>query len=100
MTQPVCLNCCVTMYCHETGAFLEEMTSQAGYKIWCADIWCCPQCHTLTASGWGQRPFAEPTHEDYRMIRRQYHPRRFWSTPHDKEKYKEQRTPHPHLVTT
>ena len=54
----------------QNGVTVEELTEDgAGYKLWDADRWRCPECGAEVVTGFGRAPLAEhyqPTYQDAR----------------------------------
>ena len=91
--QPICLDCRLAMAIHETGAFLEQMTEQGPYRIWCADVFQCPGCHVMAAAGFGKQPYMRRQEADYLELRRKYRPKRFWATQREQQEYRMRHAP-------
>ena len=46
---------------------LETYDDGRPYKVWCADLWECPDCGTQVILGYGQRPIAEQFESDFQV---------------------------------
>lgn len=75
----VCSNCQVEFKSSKNGVEVVDYTSFGPYKIWEADEWECPGCHTEVITGFADRPiFVNTLHDG-----RRHHTGRssHWSAP-------------------
>jgi len=64
--KPICVKCRRFFRPFRTGVrFVEGMPDGAGltswspYKLWCGDLWRCPDCNAEVIVGVGSRPISE-----------------------------------------
>lgn len=67
MPKPVCVPCKQEFKVKKNGVIVQENLSPSGnpYKIWSADLWECPKCHTQILSGYGLSPMAHQFNKDF-----------------------------------
>ena len=67
MPKMVCVNCQTELQIEKTGVFVIEMflDPPVPYKIWNADLWQCPGCHTEIVSGFASHQLVEHYEDDF-----------------------------------
>jgi len=70
MSKPVCVPCGREFKVIKNGTVAQENIGPNGepYKIWSADLWECPVCHSQILSGFGNRPLSQVHHQDFKQI--------------------------------
>ena len=67
MPKIICVNCEVEYKPDKNGVYLLEMAWQPPqpYKIWHADMLCCPDCLHQIVAGFGNQAMAEHYQDDF-----------------------------------